>query len=98
MVGRSTGRSRRPGLVMTGAAAAMLVFFAMATLTARQLPPPTIAEFAPQAVEHITDAPTNQAGDSGTGAGDGGTGDGSAGTTTATTAPAGTSADQPVVD
>src|SRR5687767_4159507 len=39
-------------------------------MTAREPPPPTIAEFAPQSVENITDAPDDQSSSAGTGAGE----------------------------
>ncbi len=55
----------------------------MVALTATQPPPPTIAEFAPQAVEQIEEAPSEQTSEFGTG--DGGIGDGAAEATPAPT-------------
>ncbi|HVE76827.1 MAG TPA: hypothetical protein VND22_08710 [Actinomycetota bacterium] len=49
----------------------MLLLLAIFALSARQPPPPTIAEFAPQAVEQITDAPSEQSSQFGSGAGEG---------------------------
>ena len=48
----------------------LLVTLALTALTSRQPPPPTIAEFAPQSVENITDAPTDQSSSAGRGAGE----------------------------
>ena len=48
------GRPRTPGVAYTALAAAFVVVLAALALTARQPAPPTIAEFAPQAVQQIT--------------------------------------------
>ena len=61
-------RPRGPGLVYAGVAAVMAVAIGAFTLTAVQQPPPTIAEFAPQAVERIEEAPTEQSSGHGSGA------------------------------
>ena len=67
----------------------MVLFLAVAALTARQTPPPSIAEFAPQAVEQIKDAPSEQSSDFGSGSeGDGGGLAGATSTTTTTAPPA----------
>jgi len=58
-----------PGVVYSALAAASLVFVAAITLTASQPPPPSIAEFAPQAVEQIKEAPTEQSSAFGSGEG-----------------------------
>src|SRR5687768_5484318 len=50
-------RPRTPGLVYTSLALVITVLLALFALTATQPPPPTIAEFAPQAVEQITESP-----------------------------------------
>ena len=60
-------RPKTPGAVHSIVTLALIVGLATFALTARQPPPPTIAEFAPQAVEQITDAPTDQASKSGVG-------------------------------
>lgn len=79
---------RQRGPVMPGASAMSIVvvlvmLLAAVALTARQTPPPAIAEFAPQAVEQIKDAPINQSSDYGSGPGGGG------GAATTTTSPDG---------
>src|SRR2546427_174274 len=51
----ASGRPRTPGLVYTALAVALVVIVAIVALTARQTPPPTIAEFAPQAQQQIQD-------------------------------------------
>src|SRR5688500_10546893 len=50
---------RSPGVVYAVATTALVVLLATFALTTRTLPPPTIAEFAPQAVEQITDSPND---------------------------------------
>src|SRR5687768_80165 len=50
-----TGRPRTPGIVYASISLALLVLLVSIALTVRQPPPPSIAEFAPQAVEQITD-------------------------------------------
>src|SRR5688572_9616548 len=69
-------RPQAPGLVYTALALILLVMLAAFALTSRQPPPPTIAEFAPQAIENITDAPNDQSSSSGRGGGTGGAGGG----------------------
>src|SRR5687767_11071042 len=49
-------RPRTPGIVYGAATIVLLVVLASIALSTRQPPPPTIAEFAPQAVEQITEA------------------------------------------
>src|SRR5688572_17912425 len=71
-------RPQAPGLVYTALALILLLMLAAFALTSRQPPPPTIAEFAPQAVENITDAPNDQSSSVGRGAG---IGDGAAAST-----------------
>src|SRR5688572_17628614 len=67
-------RPRTPGYAYTILAVTLVVLLATVALTARQPPPPTIAEFAPQAVENITDAPDDQSSSSGRAGGAGGAG------------------------
>jgi hypothetical protein len=70
---RSTaGRPRTPGIVYTALAVAMAVVVAVIAISANQPPPPTIAEFAPQALEQIKEAPAEQSGDAGQADGQGG--------------------------
>ena len=47
---RAAARPRTPALVFGAIAAAIAVLVGAVALTSRQSPPPTIAEFAPQAV------------------------------------------------
>ena len=58
---------KSPGVIYSVIAVSMVVLLGTLALSSRQPPPPTIAEFAPQAVEQITDAPSGQAGTSGGG-------------------------------
>ncbi len=67
-------RPRTPGIVYSVLAAIMALVISIVALTTVQPPPPTIAEFAPQAVEQIEDAPVEQTSDFGSG--EGGAGDG----------------------
>lgn len=53
-------RPRTPALVLGGVVVALSVLVAAVALTARQLSPPAIAEFAPQAVEQIKKALNDQ--------------------------------------
>ncbi len=62
-------RPRGPGLVYSVLAVSMAVIVGVVALTATQPPPPTIAEFAPQAVEQIEEAPSEQTSDFGSGDG-----------------------------
>src|SRR5687768_18605029 len=47
-------RPRGPGMTYAVLALVILILLAVLTLSSRQPPPPTIAEFAPQSVENIT--------------------------------------------
>src|SRR5688500_8788307 len=49
-------RPRSPGLAYSVVTVALAVLVGTLALTSRQTAPPTIAEFAPQAVEQITDS------------------------------------------
>src|SRR5687767_15731781 len=55
-------RPRSPGVAYTVVTVALAVLVGTLALTSRQMPPPTIAEFAPQAVEQITDSTGGLAG------------------------------------
>src|SRR5690242_17524846 len=55
-----TRRPRGPGLVYLALSVAMLVLLGVVAFTATQPPPPTIAEFAPNAVQNIKNAPDEQ--------------------------------------
>lgn len=68
------GRPKAAGLVTGALSTAIAVLLATVALTARQPPPPAIAEFAPQAVQQITETQTDQTSDEGLvdGAGPGG--------------------------
>ncbi len=66
------GIRRRAGGLVNGVALAVLIaILALVALVTKPPPPPNVAEFAPQAVEQITDAPSNQSSRFGTGAGEG---------------------------
>jgi len=84
-----SARPRTPGIVYGTLSMAMLLLVSAIALTARQPPPPSVAEFAPKAVEQIKDAPSEQSSDFGSGEGGGAGGLGAAGgpgsTTTTTT-------------
>ncbi len=60
---RSTGpaRPRTPALVLGSVVVAVAVLVAAVALTSRQQTPPTIAEFAPQAVAQIKQTLDEQA-------------------------------------
>ncbi len=60
---------RGPGYVYAAITLALIVIVTVIALTTRQTPPPTIAEFAPQAIEQIKDAPTEQSSEFGSGEG-----------------------------
>jgi hypothetical protein len=62
-------KSRGPGVVYSALGLVILVAVATVAFTTRQPPPPTIAEFAPNAVEQIEDAPEEQTSDVGEAAG-----------------------------
>ncbi len=64
LVGR---RPRTPGFVYTALASLMMVFIVGLAFTTRQPPPPSIAEYAPQAVEQISQAPDEQSSEFGEG-------------------------------
>lgn len=57
----SAARPRTPGLVLGGVVVAVSVLVAAVALTSRQAAPPTIAEFAPQAVAQIKQTLEEQA-------------------------------------
>lgn len=52
----AVARPRLPGLLNVGTVTVVVVLVAAVALTARQTPPPTVAEFAPQAVEQIEES------------------------------------------
>src|SRR5688572_2223517 len=58
-------RPRSPGVAYTVVTVALAVLVGALALTSRQAPPPTIAEFAPQAVEQISDSSADAAGTAG---------------------------------
>jgi len=53
--------SRTPGIVNLAAVTVIVAIVGAVALTSRQTPPPTIAEFAPQAIEQIEEALTQDA-------------------------------------
>ncbi|HVE75550.1 MAG TPA: hypothetical protein VND22_02155 [Actinomycetota bacterium] len=66
------GRKPKAPAILYGAILlTLLILLSVFALTARQPPPPTIAEFAPQAVEQIQDAPSEQSSEFGSGEGPG---------------------------
>lgn len=85
MADSTASRPRTPGLVNTAVVGVVVALVATVALTARQQPPPTIAEFAPQAVEQIEESLPEQAQAPGSAAGGGGSQPGE----TATEAPTG---------
>ncbi len=56
------------------ALAVLIAILALVALVTKPPPPPNVAEFAPQAVEQIVDAPSNQSSRFGSGAGEGASG------------------------
>jgi hypothetical protein len=94
--GQQPGLSKVPGLVQGAVVVVVLVVVAAVALTARQPSPPSVAEYAPEAVAQIKQAPAEQSVDLGhanggsttttadAGAGQGGR-NGGAGSTTSTT-------------
>lgn len=70
-----SSRPRTPGLVNIAVVTVMVVLVAAVAFTARQQPPPTIAEFAPQAVEQIEESLPEQAQAPGTAGGTDGEGE-----------------------
>lgn len=67
MKDRPGTRPRTPGLFYTAITLVVVLLVGIVSLTHAQPPPPTIAEFAPQAVEQIEDAPDEQTSEFGTG-------------------------------
>src|SRR5688500_6625539 len=63
-------RPRSPGVAYTVVTLALAILIATLALTSRQTAPPTIAEFAPQAVEQITDSTDDPAGSPGAATGE----------------------------
>ena len=93
----SAQRPRPPGIAYGAMSMVMLMLLGALTITASQTSPPAIAEFAPQAVEQIEDAPPEQS--SSAGEGEGGAGaEGGATTTTTTPTPGGTTAPPPTIE
>ncbi len=64
-----SARPRGPGVLYSALALVLLIVLSVVSLTTLQPPPPTIAEFAPQALEQIEEAPEEQTSDFGTGEG-----------------------------
>lgn len=95
-VQRTAAPPRVPGVAMAVMAAVVFGLVAAVALTARSEPPPTIAEYAPQASRQITDAPDSLGSAAGIGAGGGGAADG--GATTSTTAPPAATRDEDVIE
>lgn len=58
-------RPRGPGVVLSVGATLVLLLVGVVALDAAQSPPPTVAEFAPAALDQITDPPDEQATDIG---------------------------------
>src|SRR5688572_6723218 len=54
--GTFAGRPRMPGPLYAGVFLVLAALLAVLAVTSRQTPPPTIAEFAPQAASRITDS------------------------------------------
>lgn len=73
---RAPRRPKAPGGVAMVLAVSLAVLVAITGLTSRSAPPPTVAQFAPQAVKQIKVAPRNQSSNFGTG--NNGTGTGNA--------------------
>ncbi len=67
-------RPRGPGVAYAALTTVMALVVGIVAMTATQPPPPTIAEFAPQAVEQIDEAPSEQTSEFGSGEGGLGTG------------------------
>jgi hypothetical protein len=78
-------RPTAPGYAYSALSVTVLLLLTTLALTAKQPPPPSIAEIAPEAVAQIKDAPSEQSSAFGNGANGSGDGDGSAPTTTTTT-------------
>lgn len=60
LVGPNTDRPRAPGMVYAVFSAGIVLVVGALALTASQAPPPQVAEFAPQAIEQIKKAPSEQ--------------------------------------
>jgi hypothetical protein len=71
--------------VLAGVSSAVVILIAALAITAVQTPPPAIAEIAPEAVQQIKEAPSEQTSD--VGQGEGGAAGGGATTTTTTSPP-----------
>ncbi len=69
MTSPRASRPKTPGLLYSGLALVLVLIVGIVSLTQTQPPPPTIAEFAPQAVEQIEDAPVEQTSEFGSGEG-----------------------------
>jgi hypothetical protein len=80
-------RPKAPGIAVLVLTAAVAVLVAVIGITARAAPPPTVAQFAPQAVQQIKHAPDQQNSEFGEGQGVDGVGGGGGVTTTTTTIP-----------
>ncbi len=65
-------RPAGPGVVYGTLTVGLVIVLAVVSLTVASPPPPTVAEFAPQAVDQIEEAPLEQLSDFGEGRGDGG--------------------------
>lgn len=91
----SARRPRPPGLVYSALSLALLVVLGTLTVTTTQTPPPAIAEFAPQAVEKIEEAPPEQSSESGEG--EGGAPGEQAAASTSTTTPGSVGGERPTV-
>ena len=68
---RPQAAPKAPGMVQLVSAVLATILIATFALTLNQQPPPAIAEFAPQAVKQIKEAPPEQSSDFGTGEGPG---------------------------
>jgi hypothetical protein len=82
-------RPKAPGIVVLVLTTALAALVAVIGITSRAAPPPTVAQFAPQAVQQIKQAPDQQSSGFGEGKGvdgaGGGEGGGSGGATTTST-------------
>lgn len=83
--GRSRAlRPRGPGIAFTALATVAVLLLGLVALNATQTPPPTVAEFAPAALDQIKKAPDRQGSDVGNGANGGKNGAGKAPSATPT--------------
>jgi hypothetical protein len=78
---------RAPGAIYMSITGILVVMIAALTITATTTPPPAIAELAPQAVQQIKDAPSDQSSALGSAEGGSGLGGLGGGVTTTTAAP-----------